>query len=202
MSFLGVSVGQGHVCAINTDSWLYCWGRNVRHELGLGDDTAQTREPRRVGTLRDWQRVAAGQTHTCGIRGGDLFCWGGDTHGELGFGLNKEEPVRTPVQVGGGPGWTEVDVSWFHTCGIREGAVHCWGRGIEGQLGLGDFQANGRPSMVGAEQDWEDIAVARFHTCGRRDNDVWCWGENTEQQPLGVPAVEGRQASPRRVSAP
>ncbi|HEX2677148.1 MAG TPA: hypothetical protein VHM19_10925, partial [Polyangiales bacterium] len=71
------SVGGAHSCAIRDDGALYCWGRNNDGELGLGSADPQRREPTRVGMDTDWRSIAAGQHHTCGVRGrGELYCWG------------------------------------------------------------------------------------------------------------------------------
>lgn len=201
--FTDVALGQGHVCAIDRDGKLWCWGRNTMQQLGLGDDTGQIRAPRRVGTRSNWLQVSAGQSHTCAINTeGRLFCWGGDSFGSLGFGPDKDSLVRVPVQVGDDADWSSVRVRWFHSCGRRGGQAFCWGRGIEGQGGHGDFEAKGRPERVGMHEDWSDLAVARFHTCGFRAEGLFCWGENADTNPLGVPLDDGRQGEPARITLP
>jgi hypothetical protein len=40
----------------------------------------------RVGLGDDWQDVAAGTLHACGVRAGALSCWGSDASGQLGLG--------------------------------------------------------------------------------------------------------------------
>nr|BFE77368.1 hypothetical protein GCM10020092_106690 [Actinoplanes digitatis] len=45
-----------------------------------------------------WTALAAGDAHTCGIRGGDLYCWGANYSGQLGIGSTTDQ--SSPVQVG------------------------------------------------------------------------------------------------------
>lgn len=42
-AWTALSAGSSHTCAIGTNRWLYCWGYNVRGQLGYG--TASTTRP-------------------------------------------------------------------------------------------------------------------------------------------------------------
>ena len=123
------------MCAIKESGALGCWGRNTDVELGIGPEPGQTRVPMRVGDASDWLQVSASQHDSCGVRGdGSLWCWGLNTHYELGA-PELDARIATPAQVGSDTDWEEVAVGWFHTCGRkRDGRVFCWGRAIEGQL--------------------------------------------------------------------
>ena len=58
--------------------------------------------------------------------------------------LRRERPRRrdVPTRVGDGDGWTVISLDTFHACGVRRGgSLYCWGRNIEGQLGLGDIES-------------------------------------------------------------
>ena len=87
--WLEVGVGQGHACAIRQPGTLWCWGRNVRSELGLGAGAeGQIRGPQRVGAGEDWSAVVAGQSHSCGLRAmGELWPVFG-----LDFDMDQREP--------------------------------------------------------------------------------------------------------------
>jgi alpha-tubulin suppressor-like RCC1 family protein len=91
----------------------------------------------------------------------------------------------------------EVVAGAYHTCArLDEGAVKCWGRNENGQLGLGDTEPRGDgpnemgPNLpaidLGPGRSALELAVAPLHTCARLDNgQVKCWGHNTEAQ-LGL----------------
>lgn len=177
-TFRRVSCGQGHTCAIRSDGTLWCWGRNTRGELGLGDGSSgQLRQPAQVGSATDWQHISAGQNHTCGVRLGELYCWGDNSHGQLGVALAG--PVFDPVLVPGVSGAVDVSVNTFHTCALEEGgSLYCWGRNIEGQLGDGTIDAKDQPTLSVPMDSWELVSSGRFHTCGVRAGSILCTGDN------------------------
>lgn len=183
VAFTDVSAGQGHTCAVALDGALYCWGRNTRSELGLGLGAAeQVQSPSRVGTSL-YRSVVAGQSHTCAItREGRLACWGDDhdADGDAGpCGLATSAQIDTPSVIDERTDWLELSTDTFHACAIRsDNTLHCWGRNIEGQLGLGDrTRQHQTPTRIGTDADWIHVSVGRFFTCGqKRDASVWCAG--------------------------
>ena len=75
-------------------------------------------------------------------------------------------------------------IDTFHGCGIRPpGALWCWGRNVEGQLGVGDYATHFVPTRAGTGTDWVDVSTGRFHTCAQRaDASIWCTGDNPRGQ--------------------
>ncbi|MDQ3037126.1 MAG: hypothetical protein M3Y87_32330 [Myxococcota bacterium] len=186
-TFLAVSTGQGHTCAIASDGTLWCWGRNTDVQLGLGAGArGQIRTPTQVGNATSWAHVAAGQGHTCASReDGTLWCWGEDFAGQVGIALGSSFDV--PTQVGTDTGWGALSTYVFHTCGVKaDGTLWCWGRNAEGQLGVGDIMDRLEPTRVDDRNDWARVSAGWFHTCAqRRDGTIWCTGGNGDGR-LGV----------------
>jgi alpha-tubulin suppressor-like RCC1 family protein len=181
-----VSAGQGHTCAIDEAGALWCWGRNARNELGLGDAADdQLRFPNRVGTDSDWTSVSAGQNHTCGLRAsGSVYCWGANGGGQLGTGDRDDRDV--PTAVPGLEGQVSLVTDTFHTCSLSAaGQVACWGRGTEGQLGVGDSAEHLTPLAVESAGIARALAIGRFHTCALGESTVLVTGANTSGQ-LGL----------------
>ena len=214
LRFREVAVGQGHVCAITAGGELYCWGRNTEQQLGTLADQQQVRTPTRVDPSRLYRKVSAGMVHTCAIeRSGQLFCWGVEGAGQLGLGKESGARVPEPTQVGGEGNYTQIHASWFHTCALRSnGFLSCWGRNVEGQLGVSDTNDRNVPARVGTDADWLEVTTGHFHTCGMRAvveaggsaperGTVYCWGENSELNQLGLGAP-GRHAEPTAVTLP
>jgi alpha-tubulin suppressor-like RCC1 family protein len=200
-SFREVAVGQGHVCAIARDGSLSCWGRNTDGQLGTEGTEQQLRSPAAVTPERAYRQVAAGQRHTCAIDvSGRLWCWGTDSEGSLGLGVPPETLRRTPQLVDDRITFEDVDVEWFHSCAVSgDGRTRCWGRNLEGQLGVGDQAARSVPTEVAGE-GLEQVVVGRFYSCGAQDEHVWCWGEG-EQGQLGTGATQ-RSNVPAAVALP
>jgi alpha-tubulin suppressor-like RCC1 family protein len=84
--------------------------------------------------------VAAGVWHTCALKGGQVYCWGRNNYGQLGDGTTTQRTTPTLVANGamGNSGVTAVAAGFYHTCAIKSGALYCWGRNAEGQLGNAD----------------------------------------------------------------
>ena len=198
-----VSAGQGSVCAIDTGGALYCWGRNTQAQLGLGSTTMmQVRKPTRVGTLSDWKSVAAGQEQTLAVReDGSLWSWGIEAEGARGL-TTLLSPVVTPTRVTGVSNWKQITSARLGSCGVTEdGALYCWGRGVEGQIGNGTTTSVRTPTRVGDGQDWREVRIGYFFACGlRSDASVWCWGENFGGM-LGLDDTS-RRSSPEQVMFP
>jgi len=188
-TYTAVAAGQGHACGLSTDAGLECWGRNTEGQVGTGSADAQHRGPT-PALGGPWLSVSATQGSTCAIRSDrTLWCWG---EGPSLFS-------RTPVKVGAANDWTQISVNEFHFCGRRGADLYCWGRGIEGQLGLGDTDP--RPDPVKVPGAWSTVASSRFHTCGiQTDGRLYCWGKNDFDQ-LGL--GDGmRRSSPAPVLVP
>ncbi len=179
-TYVQIAAGQGHACALATDGGVDCWGRNTEGQGGSGSPAPNhfVPSPAQNGP---WRSVSATQGSTCAIRtDGTLWCWG------EGPSLNS----RVPVQIGTAADWTQVSVNEFHHCGRRGADLYCWGRGIEGQLGLGDNDPQAAP--VKLPGSWAVVATSRFHTCGvQTDGKLYCWGKNDRDE-LGLNDTQRR----------
>ncbi|HAR41258.1 MAG TPA: hypothetical protein DCS07_01275, partial [Bdellovibrionales bacterium] len=70
----------------------------------------------------EFDLIAAGADHTCGIDEGRLYCWGSDSSGQLGNGATTGN-VTSPTQIGASTTWTAVAAGLSHTCGINGGKL-------------------------------------------------------------------------------
>src|SRR5512133_3572077 len=72
-----------------------------------------------------------------------------------------------------------VVMGYSHTCSLIDGAVYCWGRNDEGQLGIGSRTDASRPTRVGLFSGGVTaLAAAGNHTCALLNQHVYCWGQN------------------------
>jgi alpha-tubulin suppressor-like RCC1 family protein len=179
-----IGVRRFHACARTRDGRVSCWGDNGGG--WLGDGTTQDHlnpQPVRLadGTLlANVIDLSVGTTHSCAVdAAGDAYCWGFNTHGELGDGTTTDR--RWAVKAGSG--FTQIAAGELHTCALRaNGDVWCWGANTSRQLG--DGTSNARfvpgPSVISGA-----IAVASgaSHSCAvRSDGAVRCWGSNGSGQ--------------------
>jgi alpha-tubulin suppressor-like RCC1 family protein len=201
--WLSASVGEEHSCAIRAPGALYCWGGNASGQLGLGDTNPRDR-PAQVGGGERWQSVACGGESCCALQaGGALYCWGDNREGKIGQGDPGRSPdVPEPLRVAPDTRFRTVAVGQGHVCAIAsDGALYCWGRNSDLQLGIGsaDPVQLRAPARVGDASDWRAIALSQHHSCGVRDDgSLWCWGTNAFFE-LGAPPEVMSAAAPRRV---
>ncbi len=192
--------GDGHTCGIRGAGLLFGWGRNTAANLGLGQtQDQQRRAATQIGTDADWLSVVSGQDSSCGIRlGGNLFCWGENSFGNLGLGDNVQRLV--PTKVAAGRVWTQISIDTFHGCGVdADRNLYCWGRNLEGQLGTTDNDDRPSPALVELGPSLRpgstrSVAAGRLSSCAvTTDDRVLCTGENVAGQ-LGLADNERRNA--------
>jgi len=189
-----VAAGVQHSCAI-IGGTLYCWGANERGQLGLGDTTSQD-TPIQVGSRGDWEQIAAGEFHSCGITAdGALHCWGGNAEGQVGVGdaADRLEPAAVSLPLPA----RYVDVGYNHSCAILDDrSMSCWGDNAEGQLGLDDWTARSTPTPLASGAPWLRVALGQATSIASTESGaLWGWGRNSENQVgLGPGALIQRQS--------
>ena len=201
LTWLAVSAGGSHTCAIKSDSSLWCWGKNNHGQLGLGT-TVDEIVPARVGAEK-WRSVTAGVDYTCGIKpDGSLWCWGENEEAELGIG-NRNSTV-TPVRVGTDNNWRAVSLGSAHTCGVRDDdSLWCWGSDGRGALGNGDVSNSivQSPERIAPSTAWSQVAVAIDASCAiTTSGELYCWGRNEHGElGNGQTNTNSAQTTPLRV---
>ena len=153
-----LTAGSRHTCALTESGTVFCWGANQRGQLGIdsanaiGDEILEMGrdlQPVRLNSAAD--AVAAGSAHTCALlENGNLHCWGDNSDGQLGLGLDT-------LAVGDAAGEMEnqarritlpdastvigLSLGHAHTCVVQlSGYIGCWGRNDAGQLGVPDVE--------------------------------------------------------------
>jgi alpha-tubulin suppressor-like RCC1 family protein len=99
LTFATVSTGEGgwHNCGVTTSGAAYCWGDNLRGELGTGTTTSST-TPVAVSGGLTFREVSAGYRHTCGVTTDNVaYCWGRNSDGEIGNGTGTDALSPTAV---------------------------------------------------------------------------------------------------------
>src|SRR2546428_428973 len=147
VTFVAVSAGETHSCAVTATGDAYCWGLN--QSGWLGDGTTTTRlSPVLVAAPAGvtFAAVSAARSHTCGVTpAGAAYCSGLNGPGQLGNGDATMGTQYTPVLVTVPAGVTvpEVSAGGYHTCGLTPAGRACL---------LGGRPA--RPVLGGGTQAW------------------------------------------------
>jgi len=192
LDWFAVASGQGHTCGLRAPGTVWCWGRDTQDQAGGDAMEERVRVPEQVGEHDDYVDIAAGISHSCGIRGnGQLWCWGTNLQGAMGVGPDARFVTAEPVVVDPRSIYDQISADWFSTCArTREGRVWCSGRNIEGQLGMGGLENSFEFVEVDSRGGWSSISAGRFHSCLYSiERGLWCSGQNKAFQ-LGVDVGE------------
>ena len=79
-----------------------------------------------------------------------VSCWGANRDYQLGVRtfVRPDEVVQSNTAFRGIE-FVQIDAGDYHSCGTTaEGAIYCWGRNEEGQLGDGTLRVPVRPARV------------------------------------------------------
>lgn len=157
-------------CGRDSGGAIYCWGLAP--------------VPLLTATGIDTMTGAAGTY--CGLKAGDLFCWGWIVTDEFSAGGSGLNPILPGTQFVG------VAATFDHLCGVTvAGGTLCWGRNTNGELGdgglVGRFDSTG--ATVAGGHVFTDVEVGGMpffgasHSCGvTNDGHTYCWGSNSAGQ--------------------
>ncbi len=152
-----------HSCGTQTDGTMWCWGQNSRDQFGVDSSViGQSLFPYQVGTDADWDQAEVGGYMSCGIKAGQLWCWG-------------QNYGAAPVQVGTDTNWRQISIADDEICGLRTNdTLWCW-----------DSRRNPQtPTQIVSDTDWDYVdAQSVSHKCAIKQNGtLWCWGNNSNGQ--------------------
>ncbi|MGI6680566.1 MAG: RCC1 domain-containing protein [Bdellovibrionota bacterium] len=181
------------VCASKLDGSTYCWGLNAYRQLGNGSGV-ESSTPVLVsiysdkGGITNIKSFSSNTATNCAVKeNGDLFCWGNNWYGNTGATV----PVLT--------GATSVKGGTNHNCALKDEFLYCWGRGEEGQIGIGTNDNITTLRQVSTLGEISDYSLGYNSTCAikKEDKTLWCWGDNSYGQ-LGI-GNTNNQKLPTRV---
>lgn len=149
-----VACGWRHSLVVDKEGRVCTFGWSRYGQLGHGDNEDQL-VPKQVDALAHVRvaHVAGGWRHTVAAdEQGRLYAWGWNKFGQLGLGSNED--VNAPQVVGGaleGEVVSSVSCGWRHTLTVTQSRkLFSWGRGVNGQLGLGSAADRSSPQLVEA----------------------------------------------------
>ena len=135
---IDVQIGTAHACALTTAKTVWCWGGNYYGQLGIGTTppfppkTGAVQVKKTATTfLTNVTAVTASDYFTCALSGGTVWCWGQNTHGQLGIGNKTTKMYATQAKKLDGSsltGVTSIAAGGDHVCATNTTGAWCWGR--------------------------------------------------------------------------
>ncbi len=188
-----ISTGAYHTCVVASDDNAYCWGENMKGQLG-NNSTANSSVPVKVDTSgvlagKTIKQISTGHYHTCAVASDDkMYCWGENNNGELGNGSTVDSRVPVAVNMTGvlaGKTIKQMSVGTYNTCVIAsDDKVYCWGSNAYGQVGNNSLADSNVPVAVNttgvlAGKTIKQISVGHHRACAiASDDKMYCWGNN------------------------
>ena len=188
-----ISTGAYHTCVVASDDNAYCWGENMKGQLG-NNSTANSSVPVKVDTSgvlagKTIKQISTGHYHTCAVASDDkMYCWGENNNGELGNGSTVDSRVPVAVNMTGvlaGKTIKQMSVGTYNTCVIAsDDKVYCWGSNAYGQVGNNSLTDSNVPVAVNttgvlAGKTIKQISVGHHRACAiASDDKMYCWGNN------------------------
>ena len=176
-----ISAGYASTCAVLDDGRVKCWGDNRWGQLGDGTNSNRS-IPAFVTGATGVATVSNGTHGACLVTtSGAAKCWGHNGWGDIGNSTNNSSAV--PVDVTGlQSGVAKTTNGEGHACALMtSGAVKCWGRNDQGQLGIGNTQHTNVPTdVVGLSSNVTSVSAGNvYQTCAVvKYSSVKCWGWN------------------------
>jgi alpha-tubulin suppressor-like RCC1 family protein len=195
LTFAALAMGADHACALTATGAAYCWGLNVRGQLGDGTTVDRSAPVPVLGGLT-FVALGAGWAHTCGLTTqGTVYCWGFNESAALGIGTSTgpetcapRPPHGTdpfacstrPVAVSGAQSLTAISVGDDHACALTPaGVAYCWGWNGNGAVGDGTTTDRPSPVAVAGGLAFANLSAGGSHTCAvTRGGIAYCWGNN------------------------
>jgi alpha-tubulin suppressor-like RCC1 family protein len=176
-----IAVGDFHVCAVNNNYTVSCWGRGENGQLGNAANSGAGL-PVPVAMLTGADHIAAGYAFSCAHTMADqVFCWGYGYDGQLGnSGFGQ---VNMPVRVDGSGGVTQLVAGGAHACMVKGSGLSCWGAGYAGEVGDSVYDRHASPAAVSGGPMVRAVAAGEQHTCAAlMTGGVACWGDGQSGQ--------------------
>ena len=186
--FTSVSLTAYEDCGLTTEGLAVCWQDNPF------TNASGPAAPRfiRLSTSHDWDGRGA---YVCGVTIDRIgYCWGSNSHGQLGDGSTTSRDTPGPAAIEGR--LSDITASMTFACGLTEaGIALCWGANDHGQLGHGDSTATATPRDVATSVRFSSISAnpgTYLGPAGNRvcaisiDRDLFCWGEGFGPTPAPV----------------
>ncbi|XP_071722519.1 ultraviolet-B receptor UVR8-like [Rutidosis leptorrhynchoides] len=148
-----VACGWRHTISVSNTGKLYTYGWSKYGQLGHGDFEDHL-VPHKLEALQGSfiAQISGGWRHTMALTSdGKLYGWGWNKFGQVGVGDYVDHCSPVQVKFPGEQKVVQISCGWRHTVAVTERQnVFSWGRGTNGQLGLGESKDRNVPMIIEA----------------------------------------------------
>ncbi|KAI1288031.1 RCC1 domain-containing protein 1 [Halotydeus destructor] len=166
--FTNIATGNEHIIMLTKKGRVYTYGRGNKGQLGHGCVEDEVEDARLVEALDGLkiERVEAGGWHSMAVSStGDLYAWGWNESGQLGFRKSALPLTATPLPVDAPEdnlNWKTVGCGSRHTMAATEdGRLFAFGWNKYGQLGIptSEYPFADEPTIVRSENAAKTLSV-------------------------------------------
>ncbi|XP_052821784.1 X-linked retinitis pigmentosa GTPase regulator isoform X2 [Octopus bimaculoides] len=201
-----VACGGCHTLIATDSGKIYSFGANGEGQLGAVG-VEKSMEPYHIKKLPScirYKALAAGFEHSvCLTESGDVYIWGSNSEGQLGFGDLTESYV--PTRLLAEETMKSVAVGYYHTALLTEnGSVYIFGETEGGKLGLGDEIKKCRTPvrLVSFDTTVESISCGSSYTALiTKQNELYTFGTGSNGE-LGHGTSQQMLSTPKKVCLP
>ncbi len=139
-----IGAGNDHSCSFVLTGQLYCWGANIKGEVGDGTTEDRDLPTLVLGITSGTQQISEGSGGGCALTSGlGVKCWGG-------FDGNDFVEQTSADAVSALPGGVaEVSAGDIDGCAVTtSGSLQCWGGNDVGEVGNGTTEPQATPVTV------------------------------------------------------
>jgi alpha-tubulin suppressor-like RCC1 family protein len=200
-----LNAGENHMCRLDRAGMLWCWGNNLRGQLGNPVMVLQP-APKAVPFRRPFSMMEGGADHSCGLlRTGQVLCWGDPVMGVLGDGGARVQPDVRPLTVPGLSNIVRIASGFDGMCALDAGGkIFCWGAigRSNSRQRIRVFRTYSRPEPMALPEPAMHLGFGPHHACAvGASGGAYCWGFNA-MGALGDGTVTDRMHPVRVLALP
>lgn len=130
---------------------LYCIGSNKYGEAGAGKKyyNQEFNEPKPIVFPTFSKQVACGAHHSSLLTiEGRVYMMGSNINGALGLPTSTNNYSYSPILLDGLTNVSKICSGYYHMMALVDGTLYSWGKGIDGQLGIGKHTSSYVPTKI------------------------------------------------------